>query len=43
MTFVSSRNRGREALGTAVWVDQVGDALVEQQGHAMIDEAPVDG
>jgi aminoglycoside phosphotransferase (APT) family kinase protein len=30
------RVRVREAIGTAVWAHQVGDAAFEAQGHAMI-------
>jgi len=30
------RNRVREAIGTAVWAHQVGDAAFEAQGHRMI-------
>lgn len=29
----------REAVGTAVWAHQVGDADFEQQGHRMVDQA----
>ncbi|WCO67506.1 hypothetical protein PO878_02075 [Iamia majanohamensis] len=33
------RHRVREAIGTAVWAHQVGDAAFEAQGHRMIAEA----
>lgn len=36
------RHRVREAIGTAVWAHQVGDAAFEAQGHRMIAETLAD-
>lgn len=38
-----SRNRFREAIGTAAWAYQVGDEAFERQGHRMIAETLADG